>query len=182
MMLTRPLAAAHPVPVLAALDGPALQRRFKALLAQMGCVDRLVFAGSLAQARACLAGLCPRLALVDPRLPDGCGLDLVREIRAAHGQAGILVVSAGQVRAEVAGALQAGATGYMLRERDDVELMLAIHNVLRGGMVIDPFVMRQILPQAVDCKPKTTPALAQKAQAAMKTRATRPRAAAAATA
>ena len=137
----------------------------------------------LARASARLPGwACPRLALVDPRLPDGCGLDLVREIRAAHGQAGILVVSAGPARAEAAGALQAGATGYMLRERDDVELMLAIHNVLRGGMVIDPFVMRQLLPQPVDCKTKTAPALAHKAQAAMKKRATRPRAAAAATA
>jgi len=141
----------QPVPVLVAMHGCALQRRFKAVLAQLGCVDRLVFASSLAQARACLTGLRPRLALVDAGLPDGNGLELVREIRAADGQAGILVVSVVRSREAVASALRAGATGYMLRERDDVELMLGIRSLLRGGMPIDPFVLRQILPAYATC-------------------------------
>ena len=44
-------------------------------------------------------------------------------------------------------AIQAGATGYVLKERDDVEVTLAIRSILRGGAPIDPFIAREILKQ-----------------------------------
>jgi DNA-binding NarL/FixJ family response regulator len=39
----------------------------------------------------------------------------------------------------------AGATGYVLKERDDIEVALSIRSILRGGAPIDPFIARQIL-------------------------------------
>ena len=140
------LAVGQPLPVLVAADSTALQRRFYAVLSQLGLVERLVFAGSLAQARACLEAVPPRLALVDPALSGGSGLELVREIRWADRQAAILVVSPWGTPEAVSGALGAGANGYVLRERDDLELTLSIRSVLRGGMPIDPCVARDALP------------------------------------
>lgn len=54
------------------------------------------------------------------------------------------------------GALRAGATGYVLKERDDIEVSLSIRSVLRGGAPIDPFIARRILemlpvPTPVTC-------------------------------
>ena len=54
------------------------------------------------------------------------------------------------------GALRAGATGYVLKERDDFEVMLSIRSVLRGGAPIDPFIARRILamlPKQVNTEP-----------------------------
>ena len=50
----------------------------------------------------------------------------------------------------------AGATGYVLKERDDIEVSLSIRSVLRGGAPIDPFIARRILemlpvPTPVTC-------------------------------
>ena len=42
-------------------------------------------------------------------------------------------------------ALQAGATGYILKERDDIELKVSIRSILKGGAPIDPFIARHIL-------------------------------------
>lgn len=54
-------------------------------------------------------------------------------------------------------ALQAGATGYLLKERDDSEISASIRSALRGGAPIDPFVARHILDTIV-----TTPTLSNK--------------------
>ncbi|MGC7556629.1 DNA-binding response regulator, partial [Pandoraea pneumonica] len=45
----------------------------------------------------------------------------------------------------IVGALQRGATGYLLKEREDTEIALSIRSALRGGAPIDPFVARHIL-------------------------------------
>jgi DNA-binding NarL/FixJ family response regulator len=54
-------------------------------------------------------------------------------------------VSAWSSEEAILGALRAGATGYVLKERDDMEVMLSIRSVLRGGAPIDPFIARRIL-------------------------------------
>ena len=85
------------------------------------------------------------LVLVDLHLPDGDGRELIAQLRAEDPGVGILVVSAWSSEEAILGALRAGATGYVLKERDDMEVMLSIRSVLRGGAPIDPFIARRIL-------------------------------------
>jgi DNA-binding NarL/FixJ family response regulator len=80
-------------------------------------------------------------------LPDGSGISIIEKIREQDAQALILVVSAWSTQDSLFRAIQAGATGYVLKERDDVEVALAIRSILRGGAPIDPFVAREILKQ-----------------------------------
>ena len=135
-----------PAPVLVVEDEPLLQQRLRAVLLQLGYApDALVFAASLAEARACLAAQPVALALVDLQLPDGNGRELIAQMRADDPGMGILVVSAWSSEDALLGALRAGATGYVLKERDDLEVMLSIRSVLRGGAPIDPFIARRIL-------------------------------------
>src|SRR5690606_21412968 len=135
-----------PAPVLVVEDEPLLQQRLRGVLLQLGYTpDALVFAASLAEALACLAAQPVALALVDLQLPDGNGRDLIEQMRADDPGIGILVVSAWSSEDAILGALRAGATGYVLKERDDVEVMLSIRSVLRGGAPIDPFIARRIL-------------------------------------
>ena len=135
-----------PVPVLVVEDEPLLQQRLRGVLLQLGYApDALVFAASLAEARVCLAAQPMALALVDLALPDGNGMALIEQMRLEDPGLGILVVSAWSSEDAILGALRAGATGYVLKERDDLEVMLSIRSVLRGGAPIDPFIARRIL-------------------------------------
>jgi DNA-binding NarL/FixJ family response regulator len=135
-----------PAPVLVVEDEPLLQQRLHGVLLQLGYAnDALVFAATLAQARAVLAQQPVGLALVDLHLPDGDGRELIAQLRADDPGLGILVVSAWSSEDAILGALGAGATGYVLKERDDLEVMLSIRSVLRGGAPIDPFIARRIL-------------------------------------
>jgi len=138
--------SALPVPVLVVEDEPLLQRRLALVLQQLGYAESdLVIVGSLAEARSFLAQQPVALALVDLELPDGNGRSLIVELRADDPGLGILVVSAWSSEEAILGALRAGATGYVLKERDDLEVTLSIRSVLRGGAPIDPFIARRIL-------------------------------------
>lgn len=148
-MLATPLLSDDttlPSPVLVVEDEPFLQQRLRCVLLALGYApDALVFAASLAEARGCLAEQPVALALVDLHLPDGDGCELIAQLRTDDPGVGILVVSAWSSEEAILGALRAGATGYVLKERDDMEVMLSIRSVLRGGAPIDPFIARRIL-------------------------------------
>lgn len=159
-MMFSPMSANHlspepilPAPVLLVEDEPLICRRLEGLLLQLGYTsDALVIVGSLAEARARLADQPIALALVDLGLPDGSGIDLITEMHAADPGLAILVISAWCTEDAILAALRAGATGYVLKERDDLEVLLSIRSVLRGGAPIDPFVARRIIEEL---RPKT---------------------------
>ena len=76
-----------------------------------------------------------------------CGIPeaLIAALRAQDAAMGILVISAWSTEEAILQALRAGATGYLLKERDDLEVMLSIRSVLRGGAPIDPFIARRVM-------------------------------------
>jgi DNA-binding NarL/FixJ family response regulator len=140
-----------PAPVLVVEDDPAVHIRLDKVLRQLGYTpDSLIFAASLAQARERLALHPVALALVDLGLPDGNGQELIAEMRAADPMMGILVISAWSTGDAILDSLRAGATGYVLKERDDLEVSLSIRSVLRGGAPIDPFMARRIIEALKD--------------------------------
>jgi DNA-binding NarL/FixJ family response regulator len=135
-----------PAPVLLVEDDPLFQQRLCSVLLQLGyTADALICTATLAEARACLATQPIALALVDLQLPDGNGCDLITPLRAQDPGLAILVVTAWSAEDAILRALRAGATGYVLKERDDFEVMLSIRSALRGGAPIDPFIARRIL-------------------------------------
>lgn len=137
-----------PAPVLLVEDDMAVRRRLEGILTQFGYkLEAIIFAASLAEARAFLADQPVALALVDIGLPDGSGIDLITELHASDPGLSVLVISAWCTQDVILSALRAGAVGYVLKERDDLEVAIAIRSVLRGGAPIDPFVAKRIIEE-----------------------------------
>lgn len=88
-------------------------------------------AGTLAQFRR---GFDPRrhqIAIVDLGLPDGNGMDLVAELRAAHKQLGIIVLTARGAIEEKLNGLSGGADHYLAKTVDLAELAATVTALAR---------------------------------------------------
>lgn len=139
-----------PVPVLIVEDDVEFQRRMAGLLVMHGySFSSLQCVGTVAEALQATAEQSFALALVDLGLPDGNGIELVARLRKADAMMGILIISAWSSADMIFAALRAGATGYVLKERDDMELGLSIRSVLSGGAPIDPFIARRLIDELV---------------------------------
>ncbi|MGC3819442.1 response regulator [Acinetobacter sp. G11] len=137
-----------PVPVLIVEDEGLIQERLKNILTELGySKEMLIFAKNLQQAFTEIEQQPVSLALVDLGLPDGNGIELIEKLRALDSNAMILVISAWSTQESLFSAIKAGATGYVLKERDDAEVLLSIRSILRGGAPIDPFIAQEILKQ-----------------------------------
>jgi len=137
-----------PVPVLIVEDEGLIQERLRNILAESGYDnDGLIFAKNLKEAFLHIEQQHISLALVDLGLPDGNGIELIEKLRAQDSSALILVISAWSTQESLFSAIKAGATGYVLKERDDAEVLLSIRSILRGGAPIDPFIAQEILKQ-----------------------------------
>ena len=148
-------------------DEPEFQQRLRDVLLQLGYTpDALIFAATLGEARELLAQQSFVMALVDLALPDGNGREFINELRVQDPWVSILVVSAWSSEDDILGALRAGATGYVLKERDDFEVMLSIRSALRGGAPIDPFIARRILQLLPDTPASNTASLVEHPHAA----------------
>ena len=83
--------------------------------------------------------------LIDLALPDGSGIDLIREASATRPDLKIIVVSIFGDAQSVVNAIEAGAHGYLLKGADPGEAADAIRAVLAGGAPISPAVAGHIL-------------------------------------
>jgi DNA-binding NarL/FixJ family response regulator len=92
-------------------------------------------AGSLAEARTMLDGI--DVAIVDVALPDGDGMDLIPELRAANADAQALVLSAETGRSLTARAVQRGAAAVVSKTAH-LHDVVAIVRRLRAGETIIP--------------------------------------------
>lgn len=82
------------------------------------------------------------VALIDLGLPDMEGTQVIAEVRRRFADVPILVVSVLASEEKVLQALQAGATGYVLKDDDAIDIATSIDQVLRGNYPISPVLAR----------------------------------------
>jgi len=81
------------------------------------------------------------VALVDTRMPKMSGLESAQAIKERFPQVRVLMLSAFDDRDVVIGALDAGARGYILKDRDAHQLIEAVLAVVDGQVIVDPKVV-----------------------------------------
>jgi two-component system response regulator PilR (NtrC family) len=91
---------------------------------------RVETAGSVGEARAVLAKNEPDLILCDLMLPDGSGIDLLREVKAATPSIALVMITAHTSTKSAVEALKAGAFDYIAKPFDIDELKIIVSNAV----------------------------------------------------
>jgi len=100
---------------------------------------------TLAPARAWFAEQGADLLLVDLGLPDGSGLDLMRDVRQQWPQCDMLVVSMFGDEENVLASIEAGAVGYVHKDDEAADIADTLLAVKRGASPISPMIARHLL-------------------------------------
>ena len=100
---------------------------------------------SVATAREAIANVDFDVALIDLGLPDGNGIDLIREISLTLPAVDMMVVTVFGDEAHVLASIEAGATGYLLKRSLTDTLGETVRELRAGGSPISPVIARQLL-------------------------------------
>ena len=92
----------------------------------------------------------PDVVLTDLRMPELDGVGAIREMCAAHPALKILVLTTYDTDADILRAVEAGATGYLLKETPREELFGAIRATALGKSVLSPTVASRLVGRARD--------------------------------
>ena len=89
--------------------------------------------------------LRPNVALMDVAMPGLCGIEAARQMKQACPETAIIMFSAYDYEAYVSASLQAGASGYLLKDADIDKVISAIKIVHQGGSVFDRRITQNII-------------------------------------
>jgi two-component system response regulator DesR len=90
------------------------------------------------EALTLIRSLTPDVVLTDIEMPEMSGLDLAQSLRAEHARTRVVILTTFARPGYLRRALDAGATGYLLKDAPSEKLADAIRRVHAGGRAIDP--------------------------------------------
>lgn len=142
-----PAASQAPVTVALVEDDPGTRSRFEAVIR---ADPHLELVHSAAWARDMLAWLAEHpvnVLLVDLGLPDGSGIDVIRECTRLQPACEVMVITMFGDEAHMMKAFGAGAKGYLLKDGTGEDLAAHIMNLRNGGSPMSPIIARKLLGQ-----------------------------------
>ena len=87
----------------------------------------------------------PEVVVMDIRLPDQSGIEACRQITESWPETKVIMLTSYADDELIFGAIQAGASGYVLKQVGNQELIQALEAVRRGDALLDPAVTRRVL-------------------------------------
>lgn len=87
----------------------------------------------------------PDVLLVDIGLPSGSGIQLIRSAHAHLPSCDVMVVTVFGDEHHVLESVEAGATGYLLKDSKAIDIVEQIHSLCEGGSPISPSIARRLL-------------------------------------
>ncbi|WP_282797264.1 response regulator [Streptomyces sp. CC224B] len=155
-----PDAPAAPARLLVCDDHAVVRAGLLALLGSAPGIEVCGEAGSGEEAVALAAKLRPDVVLMDLQLGPGMdGVEATRRIAAAAagGPPHVLVLTTYDTDADVTRAVEAGATGYLLKAERPEELFAAIHAAAQGRTALSPPVASRVMARMRAPRPGLTP-------------------------
>jgi len=142
------------------VDDHAVVRR--GLLAFLGSEPDFDVVGDVdgcAQALAALEqleaeGRRPHVVLMDLRMDPVDGVESTRRIRAGYADVAVVALTSFGDQRQVRAALDAGASGYLLKDADADEVAGAVRAASRGELQLDPAIARSLIEAAPELTPR----------------------------
>jgi DNA-binding NarL/FixJ family response regulator len=143
--------------LLLAEDHPVVRAGLERLLANE---EDITIAGSAVDGREAVelaAELEPDVVLMDLSMPVLDGIEATRQIHAAHhGAIRVVVLTSFSDREQIVAALNAGASGYLLKDADPDELIRGIRAAAQGDAPLAARAAREILAERTPRPPESS--------------------------
>jgi len=101
--------------------------------------------GSAAEATRRIPDLRPDVAILDGRLPDGTGIEVCRDVRSFDPRLRCLILTSYDDEQALRGAVLAGASGYVLKQIRNNDLLAGIRRAAAGESLFEPGVEQRII-------------------------------------
>jgi len=152
------MSTAAPIRVLLADDQPLIRLGFRMVLSSAPDIELVGDADTGAAAVDLTASLRPDVVLMDVRMPGMDGIEATRRIVSETPQSRVLILTTFDLDEYAYAALNAGASGFLLKDAQPAELIAAIRTIARGDAVIAPRITRLLLDAFASHMPNGSPA------------------------
>jgi len=115
--------------------------------ATLSAIDGFQVVGQAASGPAAVdlaVALVPDVAVMDLRMPDGDGVAAIRELRRRDIATRVLVLTTYDTDSDAVAAIEAGATGYLLKDAPTLALVAAVRATAAGEAVLSPAVASRL--------------------------------------
>ncbi len=136
-----------PIRLMIVDDHPVVRDGLRGMIAGDPDLDVVGEASDGAEVLALVDSLRPDVILMDLRMPRLGGAAAIRALAERGTEARVLVLTTYDTDRDVVPALEAGATGYLLKDAPRDELVRAIHAAARGESVLAPSVATRLVTQ-----------------------------------
>ena len=126
-------------------DEPEFRRRFVQIVENEPSMKLVGVAANKREAQAILDRESFDVMLIDLGLPDGSGIDLIRQVSQKKPDVDIMVVTVFGDEQHVVSSIEAGATGYILKDSAPADVISCIRLLRAGGSPVSPVVARSVL-------------------------------------
>jgi DNA-binding NarL/FixJ family response regulator len=144
--------------VLVADDQSMVRAGFRLLLSGEDGIEVVAEADNGLEAIDKAARFQPSVVLMDIRMPELDGLEATRRILAADPTARVLILTTFDLDEYIYEALQAGASGFVLKDDPPEQLIAAIRTVATGDALLSPAVTRRVIQQFTRIPHRAQPA------------------------
>ena len=129
------------IQVVIADDHPVVREGLRSILVTAADMEVVGEAGTGAEAVAQAQALQPEVMLLDIRMPDGNGLEVLNQIKAVSPDTSVVMVTMHDNPDYISRAVAAGAAGYVIKEANRHELLTAIRTVLNPSAAPTPVLL-----------------------------------------
>jgi DNA-binding NarL/FixJ family response regulator len=131
--------------VLIVEDDAAFRERYVAILSKDPSFEVVASVGSAGEGLAMLDLRKPDILLVDLGLPDFSGIEVIRHANQTLPTCECMVVTVFGDEEHVLASIEAGASGYLLKDASEESFLSGIRELIAGGSPISPIIARRLL-------------------------------------
>jgi DNA-binding NarL/FixJ family response regulator len=128
-------------------DHPVTRDGLKTAFSVSDEIDVVGEAGSGEEAVRAVDEHTPDIVFMDVRMPGMNGIEATRLIRQAHPETRVILFTIDESRASLSEAIQAGVSGYLLKDAGVEELIHAAHAAMQGKAVIHPSLTQAFIEE-----------------------------------